>query len=238
MSKRKIGESVGNQTDVEITSHTKKAYLSIKEMFSNNEIGPGQKIPYWELAKRLGMSLTPIVQALNQLELQGLVKHVPKRGYYSESMNLSEVKEIYELRELIEISLLSKTMKLLNEQGVKKLKASLESESQAEHEIDLSDRLRKSIKFHLTLASLSECPTHQHILEQLFDLMLLKYKSALLTVVWKHYVNSHKNIFDAIVSRDLRKAQKLLLIHISETREYFVKALSGKMEDKGRGNNI
>ena len=49
--------------------------------FFFNETSPGQKIAYGDLAKRLGMSTTPIIQALKRLDEQGLVRYEPNRGY-------------------------------------------------------------------------------------------------------------------------------------------------------------
>ena len=44
--------------------HTRKAYLGIRNLMLHNELAPGQKIAYRDLAERLGMSQTPIIQAL------------------------------------------------------------------------------------------------------------------------------------------------------------------------------
>ena len=91
-------------------AHTRKAYLGIRNMLFHNEIGPGQKISYRDLAERLGMSQTPVIQALKWLEFQQLVRHEPNRGYYTAPVSLQEVEEIYDLRELIELALLPGTM--------------------------------------------------------------------------------------------------------------------------------
>ena len=56
---------------------TQEAYMGIRRMFFNNEIIPGQKISYRDLAERPGMSATPIIQALKRLEFQGLVSMSP-----------------------------------------------------------------------------------------------------------------------------------------------------------------
>ena len=53
--------------------HTRKAYLGIRNMLFHSEIVPGQKISYRDLAERLGMSQTPVIQALKWLEFQQLV---------------------------------------------------------------------------------------------------------------------------------------------------------------------
>ena len=71
-----------------------KAYLGIRRMFFVNDIHPGQKISYGELAKRLGMSTTPVIQTLKRLDDQGLVRYEPNRGYFTEEISLKEIIEI------------------------------------------------------------------------------------------------------------------------------------------------
>ena len=92
------------------TGHTQIAYEGIRRMLFHNEIVPGSKISYRDLSERLGMSQTPVIQALKWLEFQQLVRHEPHRGYFTAEISLQEVEEVYELRELIELSLLSRTV--------------------------------------------------------------------------------------------------------------------------------
>ena len=97
------------------------AYEGIRRMLFHNEIVPGQKISYRELAEKLNMSLTPVIQALKRLEHQGLVRHETNRGYFTAPMSVQEVEEIYELRELIEVSLLPAVLDNLNNAALKQL---------------------------------------------------------------------------------------------------------------------
>jgi len=101
--------------------HTRIAHEGIQKLLFNNDIVPGQKISYRMIAEKLGMSLTPVVQAFKILEFQGFVKHEPNKGYYIEPLSLQEIKEIYELRETIEISLLPKVIDNLDTESINKL---------------------------------------------------------------------------------------------------------------------
>ena len=68
------------------------------------------------------MSLTP---ALKRLEYQGLVRHEAKRSYFTEPMSLQEVQEIYDMRELLETSLLRDVLRNLNEKAIQDLAPSV-----------------------------------------------------------------------------------------------------------------
>ncbi|MDP2268665.1 MAG: GntR family transcriptional regulator, partial [Deltaproteobacteria bacterium] len=70
------------------------AYQGIRHMLYNKELVPGQRIAYRDLAERLDLSPTPIIQALKWLEIQGFVQHEPNRGYIMAPFSLKEIEEL------------------------------------------------------------------------------------------------------------------------------------------------
>ena len=80
-----------------------EVYLKIKEMIYFNQLAPGQKLIYSDLAKRLGVSVTPVVQALNRLETSKLVRYTPNKGYFVGEITETEAVQLYQAREALEI---------------------------------------------------------------------------------------------------------------------------------------
>jgi len=233
MPKRK--NTSGGRVDPTSSSHINKAYNGIRQMLFHKEIGSGQKIACRDLATRLGMSPTPVIQALKWLEFQGLVRHEPERGYYTEPFSLEEVEEIYDLRELVEVSLLPETIQRLNQEGVQRLQAALDAHLSAAREVYLNGRLITDMEFHLILASLSGRNLHQRMLRNLFDLLYLKYRGSFLSVRPMEYVDSeHRKIFDSVVSRDLHKSKEALSEHISGIKRDVLMVLRRMIEEKER----
>jgi DNA-binding GntR family transcriptional regulator len=70
---------------------TQKAYNALRNMLLFNEIAVGQKIQYLELAEKLSVSPTPVIQALKWLQFQGLVRHENNRGFYLEDIILKRL---------------------------------------------------------------------------------------------------------------------------------------------------
>ena len=207
--------------------------MSIRQMLFHNEIVPGQKIPFLDLAKKFEMSPTPVVHALKFLEFQGLIRHEPNRGYYMESLNLEELQQIYEIRELLESSLLKETLKCLNQKGIKRLKDALEAHLSAVQDIYINERILKDMEFHLTLASLSQKSLQQKMLQNLFDLLYLKYRNSMSYVTSMHPIDSdHQVIFDAVVSRNLHKAQEIISKHILHAKKHALISLERMMKEK------
>ena len=221
---------------------TQKAYKTIRQMMFHNEIVPGQKLAYRDLAKRLDMSLTPVSNALKYLEFQGLVRKELNRGYFTEPISKKEVQEIYDFRELIEVFLLDNTIKKLDNDGEQRLCEAFEASIADSTDTYISERVSKDVRFHMTLAELSQDRTQLRTLGHLFDLLYLKYGG---DVLFSQYmkpddfaahiessVSCHQQIFDAVVTRDLKKARKALRHHIRTVKEAVLCGLQRMLDDK------
>jgi len=216
-------------------SLTQKAYKSIRQMFFNNEIVLGQKIPYRDLAKKLGMSPTPVIQALKWLEIQGLVRQEPNRGCYVEPFSLDEVGQIYHLRQVIELSVLPEAMMRMTKADEEKLKKAYENHVKAERASFLNERLLKDMEFHITLASISRWQVHIRTLQQLFDLLYLKYRGNYLSARPADIVDrEHEEILQAILSRDITKACDALAFHLTNVKKEVMENLNKMIAEQKR----
>lgn len=209
--------------------HTQVAYEGIRKMLFHNEIVPGQKISYRDLSERLGMSQTPVIQALKWLEFQQLVRHEPNRGYYTAPIDLQEVGEIYDLRALIELSLLPVTLKRIDKDGLSRMKAVLAAHLKAARDVYLYERLQRDMAFHLTLAELSGCRVQHQTLINLFDLLYLKYGGKFLFSSSMDSADTdHKALFEHIEHRNLKEARRVLAQHIRRVKAHVLEGV-GKM---------
>ncbi len=193
------------------------AYHGIRRMIYTRELVPGQKIAYRDLAEKLHLSPTPIIQALKRLELQSFVSHEPNRGFCMTPFSIKEIEEIYEMRELIEPSLVRSAVQNLNKEGLSVLKQALHAHQAAERELYLKDRLFKNREFHLTLASLSGKETQIRILENLFDILFLKYSNLPRTSLTATD-QEHQEIYDTVAVRSIDRAQSVLKNHVTNVK--------------------
>jgi len=214
MTQKKKIENVKSQEDSSLI-----AYQGIRRMLYSKELVPGQKIAYRDLAEKLQLSPTPIIQALKWLELQGFVHHEPNRGYSMAPFSIKELEELYELRELIEPSLVSTTIQNIDKKGLAELKAALEAHLSAEREFYLKERLFKNREFHMTLASLSGKGTQIRVLQNVFEMLFLKYggnyfpMSSLIATD-----QAHQEIYDAVSLRSQERAQTVLKNHVTNVK--------------------
>ncbi|WP_424931848.1 GntR family transcriptional regulator [Amaricoccus macauensis] len=78
------------------------AYQRLLEEVRAGRLNPGDRLRETELAERLGVSRTPIREAIRQLEADGIVTHVPRQGATVRSLDYAEVMELYEMRAVLE----------------------------------------------------------------------------------------------------------------------------------------
>lgn len=82
--------------------HGNSAYHRLLDEIRDGRLLPGDRLRETELASRLGVSRTPIREAMRQLETDGLVEHVPRIGASIRKLDYSEVMELYEMRAVLE----------------------------------------------------------------------------------------------------------------------------------------
>lgn len=213
--------------------HSQKAYKGIRRMLYYKDLVPGQKISGRDVAERLDMSLTPVIQALKFLEFQGFIEHKPNRGYYITPFRLEELEEIYELRELLEPYLVPFAIKHLDGEGKKKVRATLREHKSAEKERYPLERLFKNKEFHLALACLSHKSTQVNVLRNIFDILFLKYGGNHGPVEpMALSEDEHEKIFECVISGDDQGAKKLLTRHIVNVKHLVLERFRKILERK------
>ena len=218
--------------DTEKSDLTYKAYSAIRQMLFYNEIQPGQKIKYKDLANSIGVSMTPVIQALKWLEFRNIVRHEANKGYYINKVSLKEITEIYNARLLIEVALVPDTMKNLNFKGIKKLKKAFEKYKTAVAEDNYYKRIMTDMEYHMCLASLADSKIQLKMLQELFDVLLLRYSRNLyFSSVMDTSLKEHSEIFECIEKKDEAGLNKALTYHITIVRDHIIKGMSRLIVD-------
>src|SRR4029077_2652017 len=81
---------------------TDRVHAALREAITSGRLRPDERIKQEKVAAELGVSRTPVREALHLLEREGLVRLVPRRGAVVPGVTAADVRELYELRELLE----------------------------------------------------------------------------------------------------------------------------------------
>jgi DNA-binding GntR family transcriptional regulator len=210
-----------------------KAYHGIRQMLFYNEILPGQKIKYQDLADKIGVSITPVIHALKWLEFKNIVSHEANRGYFVNEVSLKEITEIYDTRLLLEVSLVPEIVNHLDDAALKRLESAFDAYRKAVSEENYYTRLMTDMKFHLTLASISQCHIQLKMLQELFDMLLLKYtRNLILMGITDSSLKEHVHIFKSLAARNTDELRQSLSTHLDDVRKHITDGFRKMFEIK------
>ena len=203
------------------------AFRKIKEMMYHHEIVPGQKLLYQELAKKLNMSITPIIQALNRLQLLNIVYSERNKGFYVGEADPVEANELFTAREALETFLVPTIIRNLTDEKINSLEKAIK-----EHVITASDPryrrilLIKDTDFHLQMIKFADNKVIYNLCKLIFEQIYLKYRPEFMREERiRESAKEHRELLNALKERDVRKARRLIRQHIKKGRDHIVGSL-------------
>jgi DNA-binding GntR family transcriptional regulator len=193
---------------------TQRIVESITGAIVERRLMPGTKLVEQQIADIFGVSRTVVRQALNQLSRDRLVTLEPARGAFVAKPSPQEAREVFEVRAMLEASMVKQLCARITDAQLAELRAHLAAEAQAVARTDVSGRTRLLADFHVVLARMLGNAVLADLLEDLLtrsSLIALMYQSSHSA---EHSQAEHVAIVDALEKRDPRAAVKLLEAHL------------------------
>jgi len=203
------------------------AYKRIKEMMYNHEIVPGQKLLYQELAKKLRMSITPIIQALNRLQLFNIVYTERNKGYYVGEADPLEAEELFIAREALETFLVPTIIAKLTDEKLESIERAMKEHVKAvSAPVYRRALLIIDTNFHLAIIKCADNRVLYDMCKNIFERVYLKYRPEYMKEDrLKEAAREHRQLFEALRQRDGRKTKQLIRQHIRAGRKHVVESL-------------
>ena len=137
------------------------AVEGLRRALTSGELAPGDKVRQEEIADTLGISLSPVREALAVLEQEGQVTYLPRRGYFVTELDMDDLREIYELRTLLEDRAARRALPLLDEGALERVAIAARDCVEAVDGGDVAAELEANRRFHFGLL---ESPDQNHTL--------------------------------------------------------------------------
>jgi DNA-binding GntR family transcriptional regulator len=219
-----------------IRSLVDEAAVALRASILSGEIRAGARIRIQDLEARLGISRIPIREALRRLESEGLVKTTPHRATVATPLSLTELSDVYDVREALEIRAAKRSVARLRPE---QLEAANEARIEAAAAIREGDRPRffqANHRFHRLLREPGSNPTMEHIIQQLLQ-TADRYTNLALDVAEVASIAEvqHRRIYEAHVARDWQAVRKETLAHLHITRSTVLEALHSQFSDDEQG---
>ena len=145
------------------------AVESLRRAIVAGELRPGERVRQDEVAERLGVSLAPIREALAVLEQEGQVTYRPRRGYVVTELDLADLRELYELRQLLEERAARRALPQLDEDALERIGLAARDCVAASDRGDVTAELEANRRFHFALLEAPDSPHTLRVIRLLWD---------------------------------------------------------------------
>jgi len=209
-----------------------RAYLEIKALILRNEIMPGQKLHHQELSERLGVSRTPVREALTRLVQEGYASLLPNRGFICKEIGMQEAEELYELREALEAFAVEKAVGRLDGSAVERLQKKMELYGNDTQKRFTRERLIYDQNIHLEIAAIASNETLKRTLGQVFERIIFKRKTDSLYDPARGVIahREHLRLLEAMHRRNVDEAVRIIRNHIQEGKTNVLSDLKRRKE--------
>ena len=201
-------------------------FNTLKQAIIIGELKPGERLMEVHLAEKMGVSRTPVREAIRKLELEGLVNMVPRKGAYVADLSVKDIMDVLELRACLDGMATSLAAKRITQDEIKELKHIHTQFINYVNKDNLQGSIKKDVEFHDVIyrssrnERLIQITSNLREQVQRFRVIYLKdYSSS------RGIINEHNEIIDALIEKDSSKAQEVAQKHIKNQQETIINSL-------------
>lgn len=203
------------------------AYEVLRDSILRRELPPGHRLDLEDLKRQLGISLTPLKEAIGRLATEGLITIVPRRGSYVTDLSAEDVSERFNVRQLLELGAAEQIIANLSERDLTKLRqlyADLKSLTTPDGLVsDYFKFLEKDREFHRAMIVIAG----NKLLLEIYDSLNLYLQVAKVFYLAQDkrlelVDREHHQILTALEARDAQTLKRAMRDHIQSAKEAVV----------------
>ena len=202
-------------------------YESLKKTLIESKIPIGERFIEKEYSDRLNISRTPVRESLKQLELEGLVKYIPRTGVVVNRITREDVIEIYKIRSSLEFLVATEAMKYIQESDADKIYKLLDETEIAHKENNIDEVIHLFSVYNTELYELSQMNILPNIISNLNN-YLHKFRKISIEdkVRRENAIIEHRNIIKAILNKDRDLAEVIIKKHLYDSLDVVLLQIS------------
>jgi DNA-binding GntR family transcriptional regulator len=193
-----------------------EAYDSLKKSIVDGIFRPGERLRALRLANDLKISRTPVKEALARLEQEGLVRREQGAGYIVRGLSVSEILNLYRVREVLEVEVAREAVPKMTAAALKAMREALDYADTLLASESYADFLRANRKFH----DLITAQTGNSVLQEVLANLGGRFWSIGTIVVSRHSQRVHdirrenRAILDALATGDIKVVEEAVRAHV------------------------
>jgi len=203
-----------------------KVYHILRQAVILGEFQPGERLVERNLAKQLGVSRTPLREAIRKLELEGLVKHIPNKGVFVTMISAKDVWDIYNIRSVLEGLAARLAATNMTPKEAEQMEQIVKSMETAVPKKDMELLTKLHMDYNKFLYRMAQNPRLFHQCSNLMDYIIGFTRIGYAVPGRLHEATrEHRLLFEAIKAGDGVKAESIARKHVENScNAYFVQS--------------
>ena len=201
-------------------------FNTLREAIITGEFEPGERLMEIALSEKLGVSRTPVREAIRKLELEGLVVMIPRRGAHVARITEKNLQDVLEIRKVLEEFAIGLACERISPEGIEELRSLHRSFVQSAEEGDNVTVALKDEMFHDAIFRAAGNDRLLTIIGNLRE-QFYRYRLAYLKDLrnCSILIEEHRELVDAISVRDREKATSIMRLHLDNQKGSIMEAL-------------
>jgi DNA-binding GntR family transcriptional regulator len=216
-------------TSVRHRTMAEAALERLRESIIMGELTPGTPLRLEDLARQLGMSISPIREAVRQLEARGLAEHVPHHGAKVMRLDIEEMRELFSIRLALESMAVRRAAELFEAGDGQKARAHLDAYDDARHRHDIRAAVRAHGSFHFAIYGASRSSWLLRLIRPAWD-SCERYRPVLMAegTVQDRHEEIDVELLDACIAHEPDRAARALHDHLETASDIYSVELAGR----------
>jgi DNA-binding GntR family transcriptional regulator len=200
---------------------------TLRDAIIVGELKPGERLMEVHLAEKMGVSRTPVREAIRKLELEGLVNMVPRKGAHVAELSVKDIMDVLEVRANMDGLATALAAKRINDNELRDLKNIQAQFNNYVEKGNLNGTVKKDIEFHDIIYNSSRNEKLIQIVNNLKE-QVLRFRVVYLKdyISPKEIIKEHMDIYEALCARDSDAARKLAEKHILNQEKTMIAAIN------------
>lgn len=208
---------------------------ALREAIVAGVLQPGERLMEIQLAEELGVSRTPVREAIRKLELEGFVVMVPRRGTYVADLSIKDINEVFEIRTSLDVLAAGLAAERITEEELEQMERLLVEIGEYIDKEDIEKIVEVDTKFHDILYRASR---NDRLVGIIFNLREQFTRFRTVSIAYpgrqKNTLEEHRKLLEAIAQRNVDMAQQLAREHMENAEQATLHSISEEREKFSR----
>jgi DNA-binding GntR family transcriptional regulator len=184
------------------------------------------------MADEMGVSRTPVREAIRKLEMEGFVVMIPRRGTYVSNMSIKDINDVYEIRISLDTLAAGLAAERISDEELEELQRLLVQVGNAIEENDMAKVVEADIEFHDVLYRASRNERLRNIINNLREqITVIRGVSMRYPGRLKDTQEEHRRLVESIAARNVEKSQEAARIHLENAERTLMTAMSERKDN-------